>query len=71
MNKILRMRDVNEYTGLARSSVYRLMSLNLFPQSIKLTSRSVGWLETDIKDWIDNRVSSSHEANDVNSSRNS
>ena len=56
MKKIIRLKDVMNQTGLARSSIYRLMSEGNFPQSIKLSARSVGWLEADITSWIEGRI---------------
>ena len=29
---------------------------NIFPKPIKLSSRSVGWLEFEVNDWIDQRI---------------
>ena len=56
MKKIIRLKDVMNQTGLARSSIYRLMNEGNFPQSIKLSARSVGWLEADITSWIEGRI---------------
>lgn len=54
--KILRLPDVMERTGLPKSTVYLRISEGTFPTSIALGYRTVGWLESDIEDWISNRV---------------
>lgn len=54
--KILRLNDVLETTGLARSTVYKLMSDGAFPRSICLGERSVGWLESEIQEWILDKI---------------
>lgn len=54
-DKILRLPSVEEATGLKRSSIYAKMLEGSFPQSIKLSTRCVGWLESDIQAWIDLR----------------
>lgn len=48
-----------QMTGLARSTIYALIAQGLFPTSLKLSRRAVGWLETDIAVWIDKRVQNS------------
>jgi prophage regulatory protein len=56
---ILRLPRVCEITGLGRSMIYRLEMDGLFPQRIKLTTRTVGWLEGEVHDWIAQRIASS------------
>lgn len=55
-NKILRMPQVIEICGHSKSSIYALMAKNLFPKSIKISERAIGWLESDIQEWIDSKV---------------
>ena len=50
--KILRLKDVLETTGLARATVYKLMADGVFPKSISLGERCVGWLESEVQEWI-------------------
>lgn len=58
--KILRLPTVKQSVGYSTSNIYKLMSENKFPSSIKLGGRAVGWLQSDIEDWIDSRVAESH-----------
>ena len=51
--KILRRRDVEEQIGLGCSTIYALMSEGKFPKPIKIGRRAVGWIESDIIDWIE------------------
>ena len=53
---ILRRTQVQARTGLARSTIYQLISLGEFPSPIHLTGRSVGWLAQEVDDWIASRV---------------
>lgn len=56
LNKnILRRPKVEHKTGLGKSSIYRLIQLGKFPKPLKLTDQSVGWLESEIDQWIDER----------------
>jgi len=54
--RILRLQQVQEATGLSRTSLYRLMASDEFPQSISLGGRAVGWVESEVFDWIDSRI---------------
>ena len=53
---ILRRPQVQRRTGLSRSTLYQYMKDGEFPKAIALGPRSVGWLESDISDWISERV---------------
>lgn len=55
--KILRLPEVKERTGLSRSSIYKLMSENLFPHSVKIALRAVGWYESHIDQFVESRKS--------------
>lgn len=65
---ILRLPRVCEITGLGRSMIYQLETDGLFPQRIKLTTRTVGWLEGEVHDWIAQRVVSSRPSVSARSS---
>ncbi|QBM16560.1 hypothetical protein MARI_06420 [Marinobacter sp. JH2] len=54
--RILRLRDVIEKTGLARSTVYKYIEAGTFPKPIDLGGRSVGWVDEEINDWILEKV---------------
>lgn len=49
---LLRLPLVMRRTGLARSTIYKLVATNRFPAPIKLTTRSVAWLQCEIDNWI-------------------
>jgi prophage regulatory protein len=54
--RFLRLADVMARTGLSRSSIYQNISEGKFPQNVSLGSRSVGWLESEIDRWIQDRI---------------
>ncbi len=56
--KILRLPEVKLRTGLSRSYIYHLITQNKFPNTIKIGSRCVGWLESDINFWIESKLPS-------------
>ena len=57
--KICRLPEVVNRTGLSRSAVYDLISKGRFPSQINLGPRTVGWVENEITDWIDTRIEES------------
>jgi len=59
MHKILRLPEVMRNTGLARSTIYKMIAGKNFPAQILLGLKSVGWLESDIQNWIQERISKS------------
>ncbi len=64
--KIIRLSQVRELTGLSKSSIYSFISKGQFPKSISLGSRSVGWKEKDVFDWIDNKADASNKKGGLN-----
>ncbi|MBL8641544.1 MAG: AlpA family transcriptional regulator [Alphaproteobacteria bacterium] len=58
-NKILRLPNVIELTGLPRSTIYAYIEQRRFPAPIKISLRSVGWLESEINEWIESCVRAS------------
>ena len=53
---ILRLPDVKERTGLSRSSIYKLVAEGTFPRPVHLGPRAVGWVESEIEDWLTARI---------------
>lgn len=54
--RLLRFRQVSEMTGLPKSSVYALIKKGEFPSPIPITPQTVGWISTEVQDWIATRV---------------
>jgi prophage regulatory protein len=55
----LRLPQVRERTGYSRATIYNLMAQGKFPRAVALGSRAVAWLDSEITEWINNRVSAS------------
>lgn len=55
----LRLPQVKARTGLSRSSLYAKISRGEFPPPVNLGARAVGWLESEIDEWISDRVNDS------------
>lgn len=59
-NRILRFQEVIELTGLSRSTIQRKEQVGLFPKRKQLGLNSVGWLESDIQQWLENLPNVKH-----------
>lgn len=60
-NRLLRLPEVINLIGLSKAQIYNLISLGEFPQQIKLGDRASAWLESEVADWIDERIRVSRE----------
>ena len=62
-NAILRFPQVVEITGLPRSTFYAKLAddNDNFPRPIRLGARSVGFLATEVDDWIAEQTKISRE----------
>jgi prophage regulatory protein len=49
---LLRRPQVQMRTGLARSTLYRLIALGQFPPPVKIAGRAVAWPLSDVEHWI-------------------
>ena len=49
---IIRLPEVLNRTGLGRSTVYLKIANGTFPKPISLGARAVGWLESDVTNWV-------------------
>ena len=60
---LIRINDVISITGIARATIYKLMSQpeSLFPQAVKLTDSTargapVAWVLSEVLDWTHARI---------------
>lgn len=54
--KIYRISDVCDVTGLRPSTIYKLVREDLFPRPVHLTARSTGWPSNQVQDWVAQRL---------------
>ncbi|CAG9247104.1 hypothetical protein BCEP4_1080040 [Burkholderia cepacia] len=54
--QLLRLADVKARTGLSRTTIYRFIADGTFPRSFPIGARAVAWLESDVIQWIVDRV---------------
>lgn len=54
--QILRLPQVCKVTGLGRSMIYQLESSRRFPARVRIGSRAVGWVESEVQLWLADRI---------------
>ena len=59
---ILRLPGVIARTGLSRSSIYSWIADGRFPKPVSLGPRAVGWVVTEIEQWIRQRIEDSRKS---------
>lgn len=57
--KFLRLKTVQDWTGLSRSTIYAMQANGSFPASISIGLRAIAWASSDIEAWIESRISES------------
>ena len=54
--RFIRLKEVMETTGLSRSCIYKYIEGGNFPRNVPLGGRAVGWVESEVQEWINSRV---------------
>ncbi|MYA33759.1 MAG: AlpA family transcriptional regulator [Gemmatimonadales bacterium] len=57
--RILRLPEVQRRTGLSRSTIYVRLDQGRFPKPVSLGARAVGWIESEVDEWIRERIAES------------
>jgi prophage regulatory protein len=55
-DRFLRLPDVEQATGLKKSTIYLMIRRGDFPKPIALTPRCVAWPESVVLQWIQDRI---------------
>jgi prophage regulatory protein len=59
---IMRLPAVIASVGLSRSSIYLRISEGNFPRPVSLGPRAVGWVRSDVEDWVRQRIEQSRQS---------
>ena len=57
--RFIRLPEVLARTGLSPATIYRQIKAGRFPAQVTLGIRAVGWIESEIDDWIEARIMAS------------
>ena len=62
---LLSYQEVQEIVGRSRSTISRWVADGLFPAPKQIAPQIVGWLKTDIQDWLSNLPSKGSSTSNV------
>jgi prophage regulatory protein len=56
LHKVIRLRDLPNFVGLQRTQVEALIAEGRFPKPVRLSTRRIAWLESEIIAWQQERI---------------
>lgn len=62
MNDVfLRLPEVKKITGVKKGTIYKQMKNGSFPKQVRISDSAVGWLESEIHRWQQEKISQRNE----------
>lgn len=58
---LLRLPRVKAKVDLSKSQIYALISAGAFPPPVKLSERCSAWVEAELDEWIESRITASRK----------
>ena len=55
-NTLIRLPEVQRRTGYSKAWIYRLNSQDRFPSAVKIGSRAIAFVESEVDEWISQRI---------------
>lgn len=59
--RIVRLDELLKWLGVSRSTLYLWIANGTFPKQVPLGARAVGWIESEVKEWLDRQIERSRE----------
>ncbi|EFK2376089.1 helix-turn-helix transcriptional regulator [Escherichia coli] len=56
---LIRMPETMRRTGYGRAWIYKLIAQGSFPKPVKIGSRAIAFVESEIDEWINQRIAES------------
>jgi len=58
---LIRLPEVQRRTGYSKAWIYRLLKEGRFPKSVKIGSRAIAFVESEVDQWIEQRIAESRK----------
>ena len=55
-SRLIKFPETQRLTALSRPRIYQLIAEGRFPKQVKLGSLSVAFVESEVRDWIAERI---------------
>ena len=59
--RLIRINEVVSRVGLCKASIYNRIKDGSFPRPVSLGGKSVGWLESSVDQWIEERCAAAEK----------
>lgn len=69
MEKIIREAECLKITGLSRPTRWRLEKADQFPKRCQISPHIVGWLSSEIEEWMKSRLKADQSPSSANPSK--
>lgn len=56
---LIRMSEIIRRTGYSKAWIYKLIAQGRFPQPVKIGSRSIAFVESEVEEWVNQRIAES------------
>jgi prophage regulatory protein len=56
---LIRLPETSRRTGYGKSWIYKLVSRGCFPQPVKIGPRAIAFVESEVDEWINQRIAES------------
>ncbi|CDH34795.1 helix-turn-helix transcriptional regulator [Xenorhabdus bovienii] len=56
---LIRLPEVQRRTGYSKAWIYKLIEGNKFPKQVKIGTRSIAFIESEVDSWIAQRIAES------------
>ena len=60
-DRFVREPECKKITGLSRTTRWRLERVGAFPKRRRISENAVGWLESELQKWLENKANSTAE----------
>ncbi len=67
--RYIRFKELRKLIPLGRTTIWRMMREGRFPQSRRIGRMAAAWLESEVEEWIKERVQTSDHTNLVTKGR--
>ncbi|HCF7932385.1 TPA: AlpA family transcriptional regulator [Klebsiella michiganensis] len=57
--KLIRLPEVIRKTGFGKTWIYELIKAGRFPKQVKISERSIDFIESEIDEWIEKMIAKS------------
>lgn len=62
---LIRLPEVQRRTGYGKAWIYKLINAGKFPQSVKIGTRSIAFIESEVDEWVASKIAESRSCGEA------